>query len=189
MDVETLIAPAVTAAAVSGIIGLVIAFVARSATLRSVRERAQADAFALERRISTDIELALQKFASEREKAISDKAWADYELRRDLYTALAYQIDCLFEGGDPTQAANIERRLELLRTARKLRLVGSDEVVRSLNALLEGIRSGGNHEEHEQRFRALFNAMRRDIRQLHSLPPEGTDLGPDAFPIEGAGLT
>lgn len=122
-----------------------------------------------------------RKITADREQAMSDKAWADYELRRDIYLDAAKQIDCLFESGKP------EERREFLRTARRVRVVGSDAVVTAMNALLDSIRNGGGEEVSERLFRSFFNEIRRDIRQLHRLPPQGTELGEDAFPIEGPG--
>lgn len=125
--------------------------------------------------------VAESKVRADREQAMSEKAWADYELRRDTYMDAARQIDALFEGG------TTEARAELNRTARCVRLIGSDQVVKALNALFAGIRENQGPDVNERGYRALFNAMRRDIRQLHVLPPMGTDLNEDAFPIEGAG--
>jgi hypothetical protein len=113
-----------------------------------------------------------------REKIISDKAWADYELRRDQYIRLAELIGCLFTG------ETAARLPEFHEVARAVRIVGSDEVVTALNALTEAIKTHLPSAELEKRYRDLFNAMRRDIREIHELPPQGTTLGPCAFPIE-----
>lgn len=116
------------------------------------------------------------KLREERRRYAKEKAWADYELRRDTYIEIARRIDCLFEGGRQ------EDRPEFHKAVRTLRIVGSDEVVQALNDLTAGVREGGGN--HDQRYRALFNALRRDIREFHALPEQGTSLGPDAFPIE-----
>ena len=121
---------------------------------------------------------ASRKVRADREHALSEKAWADYALRRDVYLDVAGQISCLFENGDATI------KPELHCSLRKVRLVGSDNAVKALNAFTSAIRGGGDADVLEKRYRALFNAMRRDIRLLHTLPPEGTDLGDEAFPIE-----
>ncbi len=155
--------PQVAAAMVAGIVGLVIGIVT-VAINAAVTAR-----------------VASQKVRADREQALIEKAWADYELRRDLYTAFAGQVDCLFEGGDASG------RSELNRMARRIRLVGSDRVVRALNEFFEGIQNNLGPVIGEQRFRALFNAMRQDIRQLHAMPPHGTDLDEGAFPIQGSG--
>lgn len=169
--------PMLTAAIVAGIVSLIVAKMNKTATLEASRQRVAADIDIAERKIWSDFDVAVQKLNADRDKAMSDKAWVDYELRRDAYVEMAKQIDCLFEGGDPAG------RPELHRTARRVRLVGSDQVVTALNELTSAIREGRSGVL-EQRYRALFNAMRRDIRQLHSQPPEGTELGEDAFPIE-----
>ena len=155
--------PQITAAFVAGAVALVVGVI--TVAINSI--------------VTTWV--ASHKVRADREQALSEKAWADYELRRDTYIEVARQIDALFEGGSK------EGREELNRVARRVRLVGSDHVVTALNALFGGIREGLGPELHERRYRALFNAMRRDIRQLHVLPPRGTDLDENAFPIEGAG--
>ncbi|RDJ22007.1 hypothetical protein DWF00_27185 [Bosea caraganae] len=155
--------PQVTAALVAGVVALVIGFL--TVVINSM----------------VTARVASQKVRADRDQALSEKAWADYELRRDVYLGLAGQVDALFEGG--TTAA----RVELNRMARRVRLVGSDQVVLALNELFEAIRNGSGQAVLERCYRALFNAMRRDIRELRVLPPRGTDLNEDAFPIEGAG--
>ncbi len=121
---------------------------------------------------------ALLAHRSARNLGLREKAWTDYELRRDRYFRIAELISCLFQGG------NANDRAEFHKAVRTIRLVGSDEVVTSLNRLTESIKANMSAGEREQRYRALFNAMRSDIRRIHELPPRGTDLGPDAFPIE-----
>lgn len=155
--------PQIAAALVAGSVAFVIGFL-------TVIVNAAVTAWVAGRQVRAD-----------REQALSEKAWADYELRRDAYLDLAKQVDALFEGG------TLDARADLNRLARSVRLVGSDRVVTALNDLFAGIREGLGHEVNERRYRALFNAMRRDIRQLHAFPPTGTDLDDDAFPIEGAG--
>lgn len=113
-----------------------------------------------------------------RQKGLSDKAWADYELRRDRYFQLSETISSLFQGGNPAD------RAVFLRVARTVRLVGSDEVVRALNCFTDAIKTNQSPAEMDNRFRSLFNAMRQDIRRIDPNPPTGTALGPDAFPIE-----
>jgi hypothetical protein len=73
--------------------------------------------------------VAERKIRADRALALSEKAWTDYELRRDVYLDVARQIDCLFEKGEPAG------RPEFHRTARKVRLVGSDRVVLALNGV------------------------------------------------------
>lgn len=74
-------------------------------------------------------------------------------------------------------------RVNFLKLARKVRLVGSDRVVRALNTFVDSI-STGTSEEMESAHGALFNAIRRDIRTLRARPAEGTDLDASAFPIQ-----
>ena len=122
--------------------------------------------------------VAERKVQADHALALSEKAWADYELRRDAYINIARQIDCLFAGGDP------KGKPEFHRLARTARLVGSDQVVKALNALTESSKEGAKPDVLDQRYRSFFNAMRHDIRKLHAMPPTGTDLDENAFPIE-----
>lgn len=178
LTLAMVIGPLVTAAVVGGLVSLVVALINRAALLSSNRAKLDADREALQQRIDADLQIAVDKLSAERERLVSDKAWADYELRRDAYTQMAERIDCIFAGGDPKGVP------ELHRIARRLRLVGSDEVVRTLNALFEAMKARQPTDVLEQAYRRFFNAMRRDIRQLHTMPPEGTDLDESAFPIE-----
>lgn len=122
--------------------------------------------------------IASRRNRTDQQLALSQKAWADYELRRDIYLDVAAQIDCLFEGGNPAG------RPKLHRTLRKVRLVGCDSVVTALNDFTGAIRGRESASDLEHKFGRLFNAMRRDIRLINALPPEGTDLKEGAFPIE-----
>lgn len=148
--------PQVAAAIVAGLVALTVGVVTVLVTV-----------IVAERRLRLD-----------RALAFSEKAWADYELRRDVYMLVAQHISGLFEGGDPSG------KPELHQTFRKVRLVGSDQVVKALNEFTGAVRDRLRPNILKQRYSALFNAMRRDIRQLRASPPEGTDLGEDAFPIE-----
>jgi hypothetical protein len=169
--------PLVTAAIVAAVVSYIVARINRSALLKTNAEKIAADREASDRRISADIDMAVQRLSAEREKDLSQRAWVDYELRRDAYIDMAQQIDCLFSTGDRA------KRPELHRTARRIRLVGSDEVVRAMNALFAAIKAG-EEGSLEGLYRSFFNEMRRDIRRLHAMPPVGTDLSDDAFPIE-----
>jgi len=95
-----------------------------------------------------------------------------------VYIELIERIEALFVGGSP------ELKAEFLRTARKVRLVGSDAVVLALNGLTDVIKSGAGSGESELRYRALYLTLRQDLRQVHSVPPATTDLDESAFPIE-----
>jgi len=112
--------------------------------------------------------------------AESANSWAEYELRRNTYLEVASQVESIFaESG----GAGIDA---YLRTIRKLWLIAPDTVVQAANALSQSVRESAPPPVREQAYRQLFNAMRRDIRQRHLQPPSGTDLGPDAFPLESA---
>lgn len=122
--------------------------------------------------------VAIWSHFSKKWLAATDRAWADYELRRDVYMEFAALVSALFEGGDD------ENRSTLHRVARRIRLVGSDDVVTALNTFTAGIKNSLSDLDHEKNFQLLFNAMRRDIRRIDQRPPTQTDLGPDAFPLE-----
>jgi hypothetical protein len=94
-------------------------------------------------------------------KILSDKAWADYELRRDQYIKLAELVSCLFTGD------NTSRKTEFHEVARAVRLVGSDEVVTALNTFTAAIKNSRPQAELERCYRDLFDAMRQDIREIH----------------------
>lgn len=177
MTAELLVGPILVAALVSGIVALVVTRLNNAVQLKTHTEKLDADRQTSERKIEADVDMAIQKLKAERDRAMSDKAWLDYELRRDAYIALARQIDCIFAGGDASG------KPELHKIARQIRLVGSDEVVTALNQLFAAIKEQRS-EELDARYRDLFNSMRRDIRQLHTSPPRGTDLTVEAFPIE-----
>lgn len=113
----------------------------------------------------------------QRHKTFSDNAWADYELRRDVYLELVAGIGCLFANG------NASSRSQWHETARKVRIIGSDDVVTALNAFTQSIRD--STDDADARFYDLNLALRRDIRRLRASPPEGTNLKAEAFPIEG----
>lgn len=155
--------PQVTAAVVAGAVALVIGFL--TVLVNSIVTAA----------------IAERKLRADRALALSEKAWADYELRRDVYLEVGRIIDSLYEGGDAAE------RREYLRSIRKLWVVGTDEVVKAANALSVAIQAREGPQSLEQKHGDLFNAMRRDIRRLHVLPPKGTDLGPENFPVQRAG--
>ncbi|WP_144404303.1 hypothetical protein [Belnapia sp. F-4-1] len=126
--------------------------------------------------------VAERKLRADKDLALAQKAWAEYESRRDIYLDVARLIDSLHESGKATD------RPEFLRAIRKVWLIGPDDVIEAANALTAGIRTKEDADSLERKYRNLFNAMRRDIRRYHAMPPEGTNLGPESFPIEGAGV-
>ncbi len=108
----------------------------------------------------------------------SERSWADYELRRDAYLELMRSVDALTATGTP------QERGEFHRAARSVRLVGSDEVVRALNALTGGIRHPTQNTNHELNVRAMQLAMRADIRGFPPKARSGTKLTLEDFPLE-----
>lgn len=159
-----IISSSVIAAFVGAIASLLVAWVNRAG---------------LDRRIKADIAIATQKLVADREQSLSANSWADYELRRDAYIEIAEKIDCLFE------SQNTVDRSDFHKAARKIRVIGSDPVVRALNQFTAGvIRKDIASHDREVLFRNLFNAIRKDIRQFSERPPDGTELGPEAFPLE-----
>lgn len=173
MDIPDL----VIAALVAGVVSYLVSVLNRSTALDVRDKQTDADRALLSRKVDADLELALRRVDADVSATMSERAWADYEMRRDVYLRLSSHISCLFENGDPAERPGFHQ------LARNVRLIGSDEVVRALNSLTQGIKANEPNLDHK--YSSLFNAMRRDIRRIHSLPPEGTDLGEEAFPIEG----
>jgi hypothetical protein len=166
----------VVAAIVAGVVSYLVVLVNRTTALEVREEQTTAEREILKKKIDADFQLAIKRVDADIAASMNERAWVDYELRRDAYIKLSHLIGCLFSGGDTSQ------KPEFNQVTRQIRLVGSDEVVAALNAMTAEIKMNGSNAD--QKYRALFNAMRRDIRKIHSLPPEGTDLGEDAFPIE-----
>ena len=162
-----LFGPVFLAAVVSGIVGWISNARNRAATSADVERKIEAERRAIDLRL-----------AHERDRAISDRAWIDYALRRDVYLNLAENIDDLIQSGD------VDRHRAFMIATRKVRLVGNDDVVLALNALTNSIKTGMNEDERSSCYSALFNALRRDIRTLNEKPPVGTALDESAFPIE-----
>ncbi|GBQ45146.1 hypothetical protein [Komagataeibacter europaeus] len=162
------IGPAVVASLFSGLFLLWIAYLNRRATTADV-----------ERKIEFERELNDAKFGHENDKALTDRAWADYGIRRDVYLELAEHVGSLY-GKTTTR----EEKARFHIAARKVRVVGSDEVVLALNAFTASIKNSQGPEAHELRLRDLMNAIRIDIRTLNEKPPQGTTLDASAFPIE-----
>ena len=92
-------------------------------------------------------------------QTLAQRAWTEYERRRDAYVDVVRLIDSLFEGGD------VGDRPEYLRAVRKVWLVGSDQVVKAINGLsLITRRSGATNEQQEQAYRDCLSVMRQDLR-------------------------
>jgi len=79
------IGPAVVASLFSGLFLLWIAYLNRRATTADV-----------ERKIEFERELNDAKFGHENDKALTDRAWADYGIRRDVYLELAEHVGSLY---------------------------------------------------------------------------------------------
>lgn len=173
------IGPALTAAVVSGVVSVWVA--------RGNRKATSAD---VDRKINAERNVTDSKIAHEKEKALTDRAWIDYEIRRDIYLQLVERVDYMFAGNQSEEKESSESkkatdpaRRAFLETARKVRLIGSDEVVDALNSLTSEIK-GGNIIVAGQRYSELMNAIRLDIRTLNEKPPVGTRLSVSSFPIE-----
>jgi hypothetical protein len=134
-------------------------------------------------KLKSESSLAQEKLLHEVSMKMTDRAWADYSLRRDIYLDLAKQIDYLF-ATDTAPEAEKQRREEFLKTTQKVRVIGSDLVVTSLNALTSSIKDQAPPDVSRDKYSALMNAIRHDIRRLNELPAVGTALDPSAFPIE-----
>lgn len=192
------IGPVLVAAVVSGLISILIASGNRKATSADVDRKIRAESEATDRKIvaesdatssKIDAERALTdiKFAHEKEKVLSERAWADYGLRRDVYLQLADRIDYMFAGNQPPAPApstGDSSRKAFHETARKVRLIASDEVVDALNAMTTAIKEGKSPDVTQRLYSELMNAIRVDIRTLNEKPPVGTRLDTSAFPIE-----
>lgn len=162
-----LIGPAVLAALIAAVVSLITSAMNRNATSADVDRKIEAE------RQATDL-----KLAHERDRTVSDRAWIDYGLRRDIYLDLATNVDDLIQPGDAA------RHRAFMIATRKVRLIGSDDVVMALNALTDSIKGGTGDEQRSKCYSALFNAIRKDIRTLNEKPPVGTLLDESAFPIE-----
>jgi hypothetical protein len=110
---------------------------------------------------------------------LAQRAWSEYEQRRDVYLEVIQFIDALFQGG------LVADRLLYLRSIRKAWLVGSDDVVLAANRLTAAIREHASPAQTEEAYRDFIAQMRIDMRQRRWLPPKGTSLGRGNFPIEG----
>jgi hypothetical protein len=188
--------PMVLAAVISGIISMWVGRATRKATSGDVDRKIKAEHETTQYKIDAERGVTAQKIDSEgallRAKLthetsgkLVERAWADYSLRRDIYLDLAKQINYLFSNDLEDAPTTAIRKREFLQTAQKVRLIGSDEVVRALNSLTESIKTHLGEEVGAERYSKLMNAIRKDIRTLNERPAVGTELDSDAFPIEG----
>jgi len=184
------IGPALTAAVVSGVISISVARGNRKATSADVDRKIDAERDSTDRKIASERSLTDTKLDYERERLLSDRAWNDYGLRRDMYFQLVERIDYMFAGNHASfekstvlKDSTDPKRKAFHETARKVRLIGSDEVVDALNSLTSAIKSG-QADVAQQLYSELMNAIRVDIRTLNEKPPVGTKLGVSSFPIE-----
>jgi hypothetical protein len=114
-------------------------------------------------------------------QALAQRAWTDYEVRRAAYVDVVQRIEALFGSRE------VEATALYLRATRTLWMVGSDQIVKSANALAAGIKAKEPPEKTEQLFQTFINAMRHDLRSRRWLPPGRTTLGVGDFPIEAPG--
>lgn len=110
--------------------------------------------------------------------ADSNRAWIEYEVRRDLYAKYAELVSALYEGGD------INKKPELHIVSRQIRLIGSDKVVTALTEFTESIKSKKPEDELKNKYQTLFLEMRHDLRTRHSKPPTNTNVKLSDFPLE-----
>ena len=106
-------------------------------------------------------------------QTLAQRAWDDYERRLDLYRRIAIEIDCLFKGEH-----TLGKRETLMQQFRELRLLGSDEVVYACNEL------DPSRVVEKSHYGDLMLAFRQDLRRRRFLPPRGTTLSNQDFPIE-----
>lgn len=180
------IGPIAVAAVISALVAFFIGTKTVAATLKTSAERIKADLLIAENKLWSEFDAAGKKLLADEKKAMTDKAWADYELRRDAYIAFTKEVGVLFVDKSATlkSLAPHPDLKEFHRLARTIRIIGSDQVVVALNDLTNAIKLNSDSDELDKRYSDLFNSIRVDIRTIHSLPPEGTALGSDAFPIE-----
>ena len=115
-------------------------------------------------------------------QTLAQRAWTEYEKRRDLYLDVVRKVDALFSNiNEP-----LERR-EYLRAIRSAWIGGSDEVVRAANSLSNTVKSKLPADEREEAYRLFIESMRSDLRTRRWLPPGKTILTKEDFPIEGWG--
>ena len=112
-------------------------------------------------------------------QTLAQRAWNDYEQRRDIYLDVTQLIDSLFTSGDTAD------RRAYLRAIRQIWLVGSDEAIRSANHFHTAMRNREPDSQLEVKYQRFISAMRQDIRKRRWLPPRNTTLGPANFPLEG----
>lgn len=113
-------------------------------------------------------------------QTLAQRAWNEYERRREVYETIVREIESLFTSGDPG------RRPEYLRAVRVAYLVGSDEVVRAANALSESTASGVSDEDRSRAFSDFIYAMRCDLRRRRLFPGGSTHLAAPDFPMHTA---
>lgn len=119
-------------------------------------------------------------------QTLAQRAWNEYETRRDVYINVVLHIDSLFKNGDK------ERRVKYLAAIRTVWIVGSDNVVIEANHLSDTISVGADSKEHSDEakldaYSAFIAEMRRDLRKWRIMPPRRTALSKKNFPVQEAG--
>jgi len=118
-------------------------------------------------------------------QTLAQRAWSEYERRRDAYVEVIQLIDSLFESDNAVMKA--EDTKLYLRAIRKVWIIGSDEVITAGNALQKCIIDGSDSEKSGEKYRIFIEIMRKDARKRRWLSPGGTSLTEKDFPIQGAG--
>lgn len=106
------------------------------------------------------------------------RSWNHYEQKRMAYIEVISLLDVLFEGGDT------QKRPDYLKSVRCLWLIGSDEVVRSVNSLHNNIKADKCQAERQTLYSQVVLAIRRDMHRRVFLPPGRTSLSTEDFPVE-----
>lgn len=116
-------------------------------------------------------------------KSLAERAWGDYEVRRELYADIAIQLDALFEPNGSNENKAVERT-GLLRSIRKLELLGEASVIRASNKLLDDI-SEQKSDLHTQNYQSFMHAMRQDLHKIRFVPPVLDSVRKSEFKIRG----
>jgi hypothetical protein len=103
-------------------------------------------------------------------QTLAQKAWTEYERRRDAYIEVVQLIDSLFVGGQ------ISDRQTYLRSIRKVWLIGSDQVIIAANNFSRSIKDRDPEKQQKAKYSLFISAMRQDLRKRRWLPPTDTRL-------------
>lgn len=112
-------------------------------------------------------------------QSLAQRAWSEYERRRELYLEAARSIDALLSGGGP------EDRKRYFRAIRSVWIGGSDGVVRAANLLASSINTNRSELDTNNAYQRFILEMRSDLQTRRWLPPGHTLLETSDFPIQG----